>query len=57
MPAMRRDRREATMRGWLEAFPDEVLRVRPVLCNGLAGARMSTGTFEGVEDLMDELER
>ncbi len=49
MPALRRDRREATLRGWLEALPDEVLRVRPVLCNGLAGARMSTGTFEGVD--------
>ena len=49
MPALRRDRREATIRGWLEGLPDEVLRVRPVLCNALAGARMSTGTFEGVD--------
>ena len=31
IPALRRDRREATMRGWLEALPAEVLRVRPVL--------------------------
>ncbi len=53
MPALRRDRREATIRGWLERLPDEVLRVRPVLCNDLAGARMSTGTFEGVEELLE----
>ncbi|MFC7723861.1 LuxR C-terminal-related transcriptional regulator [Nocardioides sp. GCM10028917] len=57
MPALRRDRREATMRGWLEVLPAEVLRVRPVLSNALAGARMSTGVFEGVEELMDATER
>jgi LuxR family maltose regulon positive regulatory protein len=57
MPALRRDRREATMRGWLESLPAEVLRVRPVLCNALAGARMSTGTFDGVEELLSDAER
>ena len=31
IPALRRDRREATLRGWLESLPAEVLRVRPVL--------------------------
>ena len=56
MPVLRRDRREATMRDWLESLPAEVLRVRPVLCNSLAGARMSTGTFEGVEELLAEAE-
>ena len=57
MPALRRDRREATIRAWLESLPSEVLRVRPVLCNALAGARMSTGTFEGVEALLQDTER
>jgi len=57
IPALRRDRREATMRGWLESLPPEVLRVRPVLCNSLAGARMSTGTFDGVEELLGDAER
>ena len=52
MPAMRRDRREATLRGWLEALPEPVLRGRPVLPNALAGALMSTGVFEGVEELL-----
>src|SRR4051812_7494265 len=47
MPALRRERREVTMRGWLEKLPDDVLGSRPVLCNGLAGARLSTGTLEG----------
>ena len=57
MPALRRDRREATIRNWLESLPAEVLRVRPVLSNNLAGARMSTGTFEGVEALLKDAER
>jgi LuxR family maltose regulon positive regulatory protein len=49
----RRDRREATLRAWLEALPEEVLRARPVLGNALAGARMSTGEFDGVEEMLD----
>jgi LuxR family maltose regulon positive regulatory protein len=61
LPSMRRDRREATLRSWLEALPDAVLRRRPVLSNALAGARMSTGVFDGVEELLvateDSLER
>jgi LuxR family maltose regulon positive regulatory protein len=57
VPSLRRDRREATMRGWLESLPDDVLRARPVLCNNLAGARLSTGTIEGVEALLDDAER
>ena len=38
-------------------LPDDVLRVRPVLGNALAGARMSTGTFEGVEELLNDAEQ
>ena len=57
IPALRRDRREAALRAWLESLPAEVLRARPVLSNNLAGARMSTGTFEGVEELLDDAER
>jgi LuxR family maltose regulon positive regulatory protein len=56
LPAFRRDRREATLRGWLEALPREVLEARPVLGNALAGARMSTGEFDGVDELLDATE-
>ena len=56
-PALRRDRREATLRSWLERLPDEVLRARPVLSNALAGAMLSTGTFEGVEQRLNDAER
>ncbi len=47
IPAMRRTRQEATVRGWLEVLPDEVVRVRPVLsvglCRGIAGSRRARG--------------
>ena len=49
MPAMSRDRREATVRGWLEAIPDDVLRVRPVLCDGSAASLLVRGVTDGVE--------
>ena len=54
--AFRRDRRETTLRSWLEALPAEVLQERPVLVNALAGSRMSTGEFDGVEELLDATE-
>jgi LuxR family maltose regulon positive regulatory protein len=57
LPTLRRERREATLRAWLEMLPSEVLRVRPVLCIGLGGARMSTGTLEGVEPLLLDAQR
>src|SRR5256885_2012770 len=42
-PALFRSRREATVRGWLEALPDELFRDRPVLSNAYAGALLSSG--------------
>ena len=62
IPAMRRTRQEATVRGWLEVLPlgvlpDEVVRVRPVLSVHFAGALMSGGEFEGVEARLRDAER
>ena len=57
IPAMRRTRQEATVRGWLEVIPDEVIRVRPVLSVGFAGALLSVGEFEGVEARLRDAER
>ena len=57
MPATRRDRQEATLRGWLELLPEELLAVRPVLSNGYAGALLSTGEVEGVERALRHAER
>ena len=57
MPAMRRDRREATLRGWLEMLPDELFPARPVLSNGYVGALLATGAVEGVESRLRDAER
>ncbi len=57
MPATLRHRQEATLRGWLELLPAEVLEGRPVLSNGYAGALLSTGEVEGVERHLRDAER
>jgi hypothetical protein len=44
IPALRRSRQEATIRGWLDAIPDDVVRVRPVLAVGFIGALMAGGS-------------
>ncbi len=57
IPAMSQARREATLRQWLEALPDEVLRVRPVLSNACAGSLLVRGEVEGVEERLRDAER
>ena len=57
IPAMRMSRQEAALRGWLKALPEEVVRVRPVLSVGLAGALLAVGEFEGVEGRLRDAER
>jgi LuxR family maltose regulon positive regulatory protein len=55
--AMAQARQEATMRGWLKVLPAEVVRFRPVLTVGFAGALLLAGEFEGVEERLREAER
>ncbi len=57
IPGLQRNRQEATIRGWLDAIPDEVVRLRPVLAVGFVGALMSGGEFEGVEQRLLDVER
>ncbi len=57
LPAMGRARQEARLRRWLEALPDELFGVRPVLAVGYVGALMSTGEVRGVEARLREAER
>lgn len=52
IPELRRSRQDATLRRWLEAMPDEVVRDRPVLAVNTIGARMVTGDASGVESLL-----
>jgi LuxR family maltose regulon positive regulatory protein len=57
IPAMRRTRQEATVRGWLKEIPDELVRVRPVLAVGFAGALLAGNEFEGVQGRLRDAER
>src|SRR5579863_8395758 len=57
IPAMRITRQEATVRGWLELIPDEVIRVRPVLIVAVAWVLLSDGQFEGVDGRLRDAER
>ena len=56
-PAFHRNRREATVLGWIRALPDEVFRNRPVLSILYVGAIMSNGEIEGVEAHLQNAER
>ena len=45
------------MRGWVEALPDDLIRVRPVLSVGYAGVLLLSGELEGVESRLQDAER
>jgi LuxR family maltose regulon positive regulatory protein len=57
LPASGRGRQEATLRRWLDALPDELIRARPVLSNGYAGSILVRGETEGVESRLRDAER
>jgi LuxR family maltose regulon positive regulatory protein len=57
IPSTRQHRQEATLSRWLEALPDELIRVRPVLSNGYAGSLLVRGEVEGVESRLRDAER
>src|SRR6476620_5903650 len=57
IPAMRRSRQQHAVRGWIEALPDELVCVRPVLSVGYAGALLVDGEIEGVEDRLRDAEQ
>src|SRR3954454_11707141 len=50
IPELRRNRQEATLRRWLEALPEALFRVRPVLPMGVVASLMTRGDLEGVEE-------
>ncbi len=57
MPAMTRNQQYATLRGWLKAIPDELVRLRPVLSTGYAKVCIFFGEFGGVEPRLRDAER
>jgi LuxR family maltose regulon positive regulatory protein len=57
VPAMRRDRRESTLRGWIEALPADVVGARPVLALGQVGALLAEGRAADAAALLEHVER
>jgi LuxR family maltose regulon positive regulatory protein len=57
IPALRQSRQESTIRRWLEALPDSLIQVRPVLSVHYAGALLQFGQLEGVEARLRDAER
>ncbi|MEZ0578520.1 LuxR C-terminal-related transcriptional regulator [Nocardioides sp. MH1] len=56
IPDLRRMRREAVIRQWVDDLPDAVVANRPALAMGLIGGLMASNDFEGVEDRLRDVE-
>lgn len=56
VPGMRQRREDRTMRDWLRALPEDVVRRRPLLSMHLAWARLSEGDMDGVDHWLDAAE-
>jgi ATP/maltotriose-dependent transcriptional regulator MalT len=57
IPAMFQKDQTATVRRWLEALPDELIRARPVLSVACAATLLDGGRVEGVEARLRDAER
>jgi LuxR family transcriptional regulator, maltose regulon positive regulatory protein len=57
VPAVRRNRQEATLLGWLKALPAAVISARPVLDVHYAGTLLAVGELAGVADRLRNAER
>jgi len=54
---LRKHRQDRTLREWLRALPDDVVRGRPLLAAFLAWARLSEGDLGGAQLWLDDAER
>ncbi|MEA2686011.1 MAG: hypothetical protein QOE93_1206 [Actinomycetota bacterium] len=50
-------RQEATLHRWLDALPDELVALRPVLAMNKVGLLMARGEVDGLEVLLGDIER
>ena len=57
LPDLRKHRQDRTLREWLRALPDEVVRGRPLLVAFLAWTRLSEGDLDGAQVWLDDAER
>ena len=57
LPDLRRNRQDATLLGWLDALPDDVVRRSAVLSVFRGWMLMVSGDLDAVEDRLDDAER
>jgi LuxR family maltose regulon positive regulatory protein len=57
LPAIRRERQDSTLLGWLDRIPDNVVRRRPVLSAFYAWRALVAGDLEAVESWLREAEQ
>ncbi len=57
LPALRRNRQDTTLLGWLNALPDDVVRRSAVLGVFYGWMLMVSGDLDAVEDRLDDAER
>jgi len=57
LPDLRKHRHDRTLRDWLRALPDDVVRGHPLLAAFLAWARLSEGDLDGAQVWLDDAER
>jgi LuxR family maltose regulon positive regulatory protein len=57
IPRLRRERREAVTRRWVNDLPPDIVARRPVLAVGFIGAFTSGNEFDGVEGRLRDVER
>ena len=55
-PLLERERREVTVRGWVDDFPDDVVRQRPVLAVAFIGGLMRANEFASVDSRLSDVE-
>ena len=56
LPALRRNRQDATLLGWLNALPDDVVQHSAVLSVFYGWKLMASGDLDAVEDRLDDAE-
>jgi LuxR family transcriptional regulator, maltose regulon positive regulatory protein len=57
LPDVRKHRQDRTLREWLRALPDGVVRRRPLLAAFLAWTRLAEGDLDGAQAWLDDAER
>jgi LuxR family maltose regulon positive regulatory protein len=57
LPGLRKHRQDRTLREWLRALPDDVVRRRPLLATFLAWTRLSEGDLDETQLWLDDAER